>query len=97
MKEYYEFLEKQSKGIKAVLCIGPLDLLWVIYRCAKAYERKDETSLIVWILLAVFAGSLLWIFDLICVAINGEIYNKPFGSSKVVDEQKPDENSEEKK
>jgi len=71
--EFVEWMDKQSLGIKALLSIFYLDLTWIIYRIIKASKNNDSLKMVIWILIAIFAGYIWWIVDLIFILVQGKV------------------------
>ena len=70
---YVKWMDELSKVVKIIFCIFYLDLLWMVYRIIKAFQAKDTTKAVIWILIAVFLGWLWWIIDLVTVIVNGKV------------------------
>ena len=70
---YVKWMDQLSKVLKIVFCIFYLDLTWMVYRIIKAFQAKNTTMAIVWIVIAVFLGWIWWIVDLICVITQDKV------------------------
>ena len=66
-------MDELSLGLKIVFCIFYLDLTWMVYRIIKNANAKNWTMMVVWIAIAVFAGWIWWIVDLIMMIVQGKI------------------------
>ncbi len=70
---YVKWMDELSRVLKIIFCIFYLDLTWMVYRIIKAFQAKDTTKAVIWILIAVFLGWLWWIIDLVTVIVNGKV------------------------
>ena len=70
---YVKWMDELSKVVKIIFCIFYLDLLWMVYRIITAFNAKNTTMGVVWILIAVFLGWIWWIIDLVYVIINDKV------------------------
>lgn len=74
MKEFTNWMEKNPKWLKLVLCLWILDITWAIWRIAKAIENGSAVQLILAILWIVAAGTVGWILDIVWIIL----FNYPF-------------------
>lgn len=70
---YVKWMDELSKVLKIVFCIFYLDLTWMVYRIIKAFQAKNTTMAIVWIVIAVLLGWIWWIVDLIYVITQDKV------------------------
>lgn len=70
---YVKWMDELSKALKIVFCIFYLDLTWMVYRIIKAFQAKNTTMAIVWIVIAVLLGWIWWIVDLIYVITQDKV------------------------
>lgn len=70
---YVKWMDQLSKVLKIVFCIFYLDLTWMVYRIIKAFQAKNTTMAIVWIVIAVLLGWIWWIVDLIYVITQDKV------------------------
>lgn len=71
MQGYVVWMESSPRILKLLLCLGPLDITWVLYRIFRAIINKNYFHLvlaIIWVVIAVAVG---WILDLIFVFLAG--------------------------
>ena len=64
---YCKWMEKQSKLIRAILCLPVLDLSWAIYRIVRGLAKKNYVHALLGILWILPGAPLLWLVDLIWV------------------------------
>lgn len=70
MNEYIKWMEKNPKLLKLVLCLPILDISWAIWRILKAIKHNNALELILGVLWIFFGGTVGWILDIICIALN---------------------------
>lgn len=72
-KNYIENYEKSSKLMKVLFC-----LLWDIptnlYRFAKSARNDNTLGMVIAVILAIFGGWILFMADIICLALKDKIY-----------------------
>ncbi len=72
-KKYIQDYQKQSTIVKILLC-----LLWDIpsniYRFSKSAQKDSTLGMVLAILLAIFGGWILFVIDIISLAVKGQIY-----------------------
>jgi len=74
MNEYISWMEKNPKWLKLVLCIGPLDWSWAIWRILKGLKHNSGLEILLGILWIIVGGTVLWLLDIISIII----YDYPF-------------------
>ncbi|MEA5061114.1 MAG: hypothetical protein VB015_01685 [Erysipelotrichaceae bacterium] len=72
--DFINWMDKNPHWLKLVFCLGPLDILWSIYRIIKAVKADNSTQLIVAIVFLIIGAPVIWLFDLIYVLINKKIW-----------------------
>ena len=73
MKEFLKTMDELSFIAKLILCIPFLDIIWTVYRLVKSIDAKNNTGIIIAVIMFFFAP-LIWLVDLICVIMNKKIW-----------------------
>ena len=73
MKEFLKTMDELSFIAKLILCIPFLDIIWTVYRLVKSIDVKNNTGIIIAVIMFFFAP-LIWLVDLICVIMNKKIW-----------------------
>lgn len=73
MKEFCKTLEGLSLGVKIILAIPILDIIWVIYRVVKSASDEDTVGMILAIILIIIGIPWLWLVDMICIIAKGNV------------------------
>ncbi len=74
MKQLIEAIDNLPKIVKLILCIPMLDIVWWIYRICKSLDKNNTVGLVIAIVLLFISIPVMWIIDLICVALNGKVW-----------------------
>lgn len=72
--DFIKWMDENPHWLKIVLCLGPLDILWGVYRIIKAVNANNSTHIVVAILFLIIGSPVIWIFDLIYVAMYKKIW-----------------------
>lgn len=92
MNEYIKFIDDAPMVLKIIFALPFLDILWNIYRLMKSVRDKNNLGIVVAVLLLVF-NSLVWVVDLITLALYGKILwfeDTQKDNSKVIDVENED-------
>ncbi len=71
--EFCNFLDKQSKVVKIIFALPFLDIIWSVYRLIKSLEKNDTIGIVVGIILLLLGPSILWIVDIITIALYDKV------------------------
>lgn len=74
MKALIDAMVGLPKLVKLILCIPALDIIWVIYRLCRSLEKKNVVGIVLAIVLLIVGIPFVWLIDLICVLIKGEVW-----------------------
>ena len=74
MKALIDAMAGLPKLVKLILCIPALDIIWVIYRLCRSLEKKNVVGIVLAIVLLIVGIPFVWLIDLICVLIKGEVW-----------------------
>ena len=74
MKDFLKFIDELPEIAKIILCIPFLDIVWNIYRLVKSLDAKDNTGIIVAVIMLIIGIPFVWLFDLICMLKNKKIW-----------------------
>lgn len=74
MRAYLDWMNKQPRVVKIILCIWILDITWALYRIFGAIQHKNWFRLVLAILWIVAAGTVGWVLDIIWIIIFGHIF-----------------------
>lgn len=70
---FCNFLDNQSKVVKIIFALPFLDIIWSVYRLIKSLEKNDTIGIVVGIILLVLGPSILWIVDIITIALYDKV------------------------
>lgn len=74
MKQLIETIDNLPKIVKLILCIPMLDIVWWIYRICKSLDKNNIVGLVIAIILLFVGVPFMWLIDLICVLVKGNIW-----------------------
>ena len=74
MKALIDAMAGLPKLVKLILCIPALDIIWVIYRLCRSLEKKNVVGIVLAIVLLIVGIPWVWLIDLICVILKGEVW-----------------------
>ncbi len=74
MKALIDAMAGLPKLVKLILCIPALDIIWVIYRLCRSLEKKNVVGIVLAIVLLIVGIPFVWLIDLICVLVKGEVW-----------------------
>ena len=60
--------------LKLVLCIPALDIIWCIVRLLRSLDKNNPVGIVLAILTIVPGAAFVWIVDIVCVLLKGEIW-----------------------
>ena len=74
MKKFIETMNDLPKILKLILCIPMLDIVWNITRLVRSLDKNNLVGIVLAAVLIVVGLPFVWIIDLICVLMNGNIW-----------------------
>lgn len=74
MKKLIEAIDNLPQIAKLILCIPMLDIVWWIYRICKSLDKNNMVGLVIAIVLLFVGVPFMWLIDLICVLVKGNIW-----------------------
>ncbi|MBQ9079959.1 MAG: hypothetical protein IJY27_02695 [Clostridia bacterium] len=74
MKKLIETIDNLPLIAKILLCIPALDIIWWVYRICKSLDKNNMVGLVIAIVLLVVGIPFMWLIDLICVLVKGNIW-----------------------
>jgi hypothetical protein len=74
MKALIDAMAGLPKLVKLILCIPALDVVWTIYRLCRSLEKKNVVGIVLAIVLLIVGIPWVWLIDLICVILKGEVW-----------------------
>ena len=74
MKNFIKAMNDLPWIVKLILCLPPIDIIWCITRLFRSLEKKNVLGIVLAILTIVPGATIVWIADLICVILKGEIW-----------------------
>lgn len=72
MNEYIKFMDDLPMIAKILFALPVLDILWNVYRLIKSIRDNNTLGIVLAILLLVFS-TIVWLVDLITLAVYGKI------------------------
>ena len=74
MKQFIKAMDDLPFIAKLILCLPVLDIVWNIYRICKSADKKNNTGIILGIVVLVLGSyTVVWLFDLICMILKKDI------------------------
>lgn len=74
MKQFIKAMDDLPFIAKLILCLPVLDIVWNIYRICKSADKKNNTGIILGIVVLVLGSyTVVWLVDLICMIMKKEI------------------------
>ena len=75
MKQFIKTMDDLPFIAKLILCLPVLDIVWNIYRICKSADKKNNTGIILGIVVLVLGSyTVVWLVDLICMIMKKEIF-----------------------
>ena len=74
MKKLIEAIDNLPQIAKLILCIPMLDIVWWIYRICKSLDKNNMVGVIIAVILLFVGIPFMWLVDLICVLVKGNIW-----------------------
>lgn len=74
MNDFVKAIDKLPWIVKILLCLPALDIIWWVYRIAKSLALKNNAYLVIAIILLIVGIPFIWLIDLICVLVKGNIW-----------------------
>jgi hypothetical protein len=73
VKTILDALDKLPFIAKLIIALPCLDIIWALYRICRSFLAKNNTNLIINIVLLFIP--FMWVIDLIMVAFKGQIWS----------------------
>ena len=73
MKDFVKSMEGLPKIVKILLALPVIDIVWAIYRICRSAAKKSTLGIVLGILLLIFSPFLVWILDIITIALNDRV------------------------
>ena len=74
MKEFLKAIDELPYIVKLILCIPVLDIVWNIYRLVKSLDAKNNTGIILAVVMLIVGIPFMWVVDLVCMLMNKKIW-----------------------
>lgn len=74
MKNFIKTMKDLPWIAKLILCIPVLDLVWNVTRLIRSIDKNNTTGIVLAIVLLVICAPFVWLIDLVCVLMNGDIW-----------------------
>lgn len=74
MKEFLKAIDELPYIVKLILCIPVLDIVWNIYRLIKSLDAKNNTGIILAVVMLIVGIPFMWVVDLVCMLMNKKIW-----------------------
>lgn len=78
MKDFIKWMDNLPLIIKVIFALPALDIIWGVYRIARAYNDNSQGGLILYVILLIIGLPFLWIIDLLALLLKGEPAYIPF-------------------
>ena len=73
MKGLVKSFDELPKIVKVILALPFLDIIWAIYRLCRSIAKKSTLGIVLAILLLFLCPTVLWILDIITIALNDKV------------------------
>jgi hypothetical protein len=70
---FTKWMDSSSRLVKLILALPVLDIVWGIYRIAKALKAKNTLLVILGILMIIPGAAFIWVLDILCILLTGKI------------------------
>ncbi len=67
-------MDNLSQGVKILLALPFIDIIWVVYRLIKSIAKDDVLGLVLAIVAIIVGVPFLWVIDMICIAVMGHVW-----------------------
>ena len=74
MKSLIKAIDDLPLILKLILCIPMLDIVWSIYKLCRSLTKSNVLGIILAILTIVPGAAFMWIIDIICVLVKGNVW-----------------------
>lgn len=74
MKEFLKAIDELPYIAKLILCIPVLDIVWNIYRLIKSLDAKNNTGIIIAVVMLIVGIPFMWVVDLVCMLMYKKIW-----------------------
>lgn len=74
MKNFIKAMNDLPWIVKIILCIPMLDIVWNVTRLIRSIDNKNMLGIVLAAVLLVVGAPFVWLIDLICVILKGEIW-----------------------
>ena len=69
MDELVKTIDSLPKLVKIILALPFLDIVWAVYRLCKSLSKNNALGIVLAILMLFFCPTILWIVDIITIAV----------------------------
>ncbi len=73
MKQFVNMMDNLPLVIKIILCVPAVAVIWWVYRIVKSLSKENTFGVIIGIVLLIIGIPFMWLVDLICILLNGNI------------------------
>ena len=73
MKNLIKAINELPWIVKLILCIPVLDIVWTVVRLCRSIVAGNVVGIVLAIVL-IFCAPFVWLIDLICVIVKGNIW-----------------------
>lgn len=74
MKDIIKTVEGLPLIVKLILALPCLDVVWAVVRVIRSLAKNNLVGTIIAILLIVVGLPFVWLFDIICILLKGNIW-----------------------
>lgn len=74
MKDIIKTVEGLPLIVKLILALPCLDVVWAVVRVIRSLAKNNLVGTVIAILLIVVGLPFVWLFDIICILLKGNIW-----------------------
>ena len=74
MKDLIKAMDNLPWLVKIILCIPAIDIVWAVYRVLRSVAAGNVLGIVLSIVLIIVGIPFLWLIDLICVILKGNVW-----------------------
>ena len=74
MDDLIKAFDDLPKGLKIVLCLPFLDIVWSVYKLFKSIKSGNNIYLVLSIILLIVGVPWIWLIDLVTVIVNEKVW-----------------------
>ncbi len=74
MKDIIKTIEGLPLIVKLILALPFLDIVWAVVRVIRSLAKNNLVGTVIAILLIVVGLPFVWLFDIICILLKGNIW-----------------------